>query len=223
MNSIRQQGIGMTSQRTRERLVQRLMEQGIRQVAVLEAIRTTPRHLFIDEALAHRAYEDVSLPIGFGQTISQPYIVARMTEIALAGRKHVERVLEIGTGCGYQAAILSRLVSQVYSIERINPLLSRARKRFQDLGLKNISARLGDGNEGWPEHAPYDAIIAAAVAPEAPPELLRELAEGGVLVMPVGDSLQQELRTYTRQRGEIIEQALEPVRFVPLLDGVVRQ
>jgi protein-L-isoaspartate(D-aspartate) O-methyltransferase len=220
LNSIRHEGIGMTSLRTRERLVNRLIEQGIQRIDVLEAIRTTPRHLFIDEALAHRAYEDVALPIGFNQTISQPYIVARMTEAILNAAPDDAVILEIGTGCGYQTAILAGSVKHVYSIERIRPLLERTRKRLRELKIRNVSVKCGDGNLGWPQHAPYDCIITTCAASEVPPALLEQLKEGGVLVIPVGGRDQQELKLYRKTDGEISAETLEAVRFVPLLGGV---
>jgi len=210
----------MTSLRTRERLVNRLIEQGIQRIDVLEAIRTTPRHLFIDEALAHRAYEDVALPIGFNQTISQPYIVARMTEAILNAAPDDAVILEIGTGCGYQTAILAGSVKHVYSIERIRPLLERTRNRLRELKIRNVSVKCGDGNLGWPQHAPYDCIITTCAASEVPPALLEQLKEGGVLVIPVGGRDQQELKLYGKTDGEISAETLEAVRFVPLLGGV---
>ncbi len=210
----------MTSLRTRERLVNRLIEQGIQRIDVLEAIRTTPRHLFIDEALAHRAYEDVALPIGFNQTISQPYIVARMTEAILNAAPDDAVILEIGTGCGYQTAILAGSVKHVYSIERIRPLLERTRNRLRELKIRNVSVKCGDGNLGWPQHAPYDCIITTCAASEVPPALLEQLKEGGVLVIPVGGRDQQELKLYRKTDGEISAETLEAVRFVPLLGGV---
>jgi protein-L-isoaspartate(D-aspartate) O-methyltransferase len=220
LNSIRHEGIGMTSLRTRERLVNRLIEQGIQRIDVLEAIRTTPRHLFIDEALAHRAYEDVALPIGFNQTISQPYIVARMTEAILNAAPDDAVILEIGTGCGYQTAILAGSVKHVYSIERIRPLLERTRNRLRELKIRNVSVKCGDGNLGWPQHAPYDCIITTCAASDVPPALLEQLKEGGVLVIPVGGRDQQELKLYRKTDGEISAETLEAVRFVPLLGGV---
>lgn len=222
MNHLHLQGIGMTSLRTRERLVQRLIEQGIVQIDVLEVMRTTPRHLFIDEALAHRAYEDSALPIGFNQTISQPYIVARMTELIMAGTSPEARVLEIGTGCGYQTTVLARLVKHVYSIERIQPLLEKTRKRLRDLQIGNVSLKLADGSYGWPQHAPFDGIITTAAAEAVPRQLLEQLAEGGLMVIPVGTDRWQELKVYRKVEGEIKEEAIEPVRFVPLLNGVER-
>lgn len=210
----------MTSQRTRERLVQRLIDQGIQQIDVLEAIRTTPRHIFVDEALAHRAYEDVSLTIGFNQTISQPYIVAKMTELVLR-EGGVGKVLEVGTGCGYQTAILAQLVDQIYSIERIKPLLDRARTRLRTLGLRNVSLKHGDGSWGWPEQGPFDAILTTAAPHEVPKELIGQLVEGGVLVIPVGPSEQQELRVYRKTADAYSTEIIEEVRFVPLLSGLV--
>ncbi len=212
----------MTSLRTRERLVNRLIEQGIQQIDVLEAIRTTPRHLFIDEALSHRAYEDVSLPIGFNQTISQPFIVARMTEVIMSGMPTTGKVLEIGTGCGYQTAILSGLVDHVYSIERISPLLDKTRKRLRRLKINNVSLKLSDGNQGWPDAGPFEGIITTAASAIVPPDLLEQLAEGGVLIIPVGDSTFQELQVFRKINGEIEQENLEAVRFVPLLTGVIK-
>lgn len=223
MSSIRHEGIdgiGMTSLRTRERLVTRLIDQGIQRIDVLDAIRSTPRHLFIDEAMSHRAYEDVALPIGFNQTISQPYIVARMTEVILNAAPENAVILEIGTGCGYQSAILAGSVKHVYSIERIRPLLERTRNRLRELRIRNVSVRCGDGNLGWPQHAPFDCIITTAAASEVPPALLDQLAEGGVLVIPVGGRDHQELKLYRKKDGQIEEETLELVRFVPLLNGV---
>lgn len=227
MNNIRRMGVGMTSLRTRERLVQRLIDQGIQAIAVLEAIKTIPRHLFIEEALAHRAYEDVSLPIGFNQTISQPYIVARMSEIILSSlhspdTKPNPRILEIGTGCGYQTAVLAKLVKHVHSIERIRLLLERTKLRLRELEVRNISLRCADGSYGWPQNAPFDAIITTAAAKEIPVALLEQLAEGGVIVIPVGDKHKQELQVCRKIAGEIIMESIEPVMFVPLLNGVER-
>jgi protein-L-isoaspartate(D-aspartate) O-methyltransferase len=210
----------MTSARTRDRLVQRLIEQGIRNREVLECIRSTPRHLFIDEALASRAYEDTALPIGFGQTISQPYIVARMTEALLeAGPLH--NVLEVGTGCGYQTAILAALVPRLHSIERIEALHLRAQQRLQELGATQVRLRHGDGYEGWRANAPYDGILVAAAPPEVPEALLRQLAPGGRLVMPVGDDRKQVLLRVTRRDGGYEREMLGPVSFVPLQSGLV--
>lgn len=222
MNNKLHQGIGMTSQRTRERMVQRLGDQGIANLRVLEAMLHVPRHLFVDEALAQRAYEDASLPIGFNQTISQPFIVARMTEILMnAVPDQNPRVLEIGTGCGYQTAILARLFNHVYSIERIGPLLEKTRARLSGLGIGNLSLKCADGSFGWSQHAPFDGILIAAAAPQVPPALVRQLSEGGVMVVPEGTQ-EQVLKVY-RKNGQTLEvQNLEPVRFVPLLGGVER-
>jgi protein-L-isoaspartate(D-aspartate) O-methyltransferase len=211
-------GIGMTSQRTRERLVQRLIEAGIRHAAVLDAIRHTPRHLFVDEALASRAYEDTALPISHGQTISQPYIVARMTEVLLEGAP--SKVLEIGTGSGYQAAILARLVSEVYSVERIETLKRQAHKRFADLKLRNIHVKQDDGVLGWSEHAPYDAIIVTAASAEVPAALLAQLCVGGRMLIPVGAPGAQALLLIKRTAQGYERRSLEQVSFVPLLSGV---
>lgn len=221
MNSQKIQGIGMTSQRTRERMVQRLGDLGIANLRVLEAMLSTPRHLFIDEALAHRAYEDVALPIAFNQTISQPYIVARMTELLMAGMPEQGKVLEIGTGCGYQTAILARLVSHVYSIERISPLLEKTKVRLRDLKIANITLKCADGSHGWSQHAPFGGIIVTAAAPVLPEALLKQLAEGGTLVVPEGERSQM-LRVYRKVDGKVLSEDLESVRFVPLLGGIER-
>jgi len=220
MNERHLNGIGMTSARTRDRLIQRLIEQGIRNSAVLEQIRAVPRHLFVDEALASRAYEDTALPIGFGQTISQPYIVARMTEALLeAGPLH--NVLEVGTGCGYQTAVLAGLVGRLYSIERIEPLFEKAQQRLQQLGLSQVKLRHGDGYEGWRANAPYDGILVAAAPPAVPEALLKQLAVGGRLVMPVGPENRQELWRFTRRDQGIERENLGAVSFVPLQKGIV--
>ena len=217
-------GIGMTSARTRERLVQRLRDQGIVNPAVLDQIRNVPRHLFVDEALATRAYEDTALPIGHGQTISQPFVVARMTE-ALIEAGTPGKVLEIGTGCGYQTAVMSPLVRFVYSIERIGALQERARQRLRELNISNVHLRHGDGFQGWTGHAPYDAILMAA-APLAIPEVLfQQLAPGGRLIAPVGPEGRQQLVRITRRvderRGEeFVKETLGLVSFVPLLKGL---
>ena len=220
MNDPRFAGIGMTSARTRDRLVQRLREQGIRSAEVLERIRTVPRHIFVDEALSSRAYEDTALPIGFGQTISQPYIVARMSEALLQGGP-LHNVLEIGTGCGYQTAVLSGLVTRIYSIERIEALLQRAKLRLKELSVKNVRFRHGDGMEGWKSHAPYDGILVAAAPLSVPEALLAQLAENGRLIMPVGGEGGQELMRFTRRDQKIEKTSLGPVSFVPLQPGVV--
>jgi protein-L-isoaspartate(D-aspartate) O-methyltransferase len=211
------QGIGMTSQRTRDRLVHRLREDGIHNNAVLEAIGSTPRHLFVDEALASRAYEDTALPIGNGQTISQPYIVARMTELVMEVRPR--KVLEIGTGSGYQAAVLSRLVEKVYTTERIESLASQARQRFRQLGYRNVRVQHSDGTWGWPQFSPFDAIIVTAGGADIPQPLLEQLAVGGRLVMPLGDRTRQVLVSITRTPTVYERVDLEPVVFVPLIGG----
>jgi protein-L-isoaspartate(D-aspartate) O-methyltransferase len=211
-------GIGMTSARTRDRLVQRLREHGIRDERVLAQISNVPRHLFVDEALASRAYEDTALPIGHGQTISQPYVVARMTE-ALLGGGLVESVLEVGTGCGYQTAVLAPLAKRIYSVERIRDLLTKTRQRLRDLDIYNVQFRPGDGWEGWSKYAPYDGIIVAAAAPHLPPRLLDQLASGGRLVMPLGPPGRQVLTLVTRSNDHYEELALDPVSFVPLVPG----
>lgn len=215
------QGIGMTSRRTRERLAQRLRDQGIANEEVLKTLIDTPRHIFIDEALSHRAYEDTALPIGFNQTISQPYIVARMTELLLEAGP-LDKVLEVGTGSGYQTAILAQLVDQVFSVERIRPLQEKARKRLQRLKLHNVMLRHTDGGMGWPDKAPFDGILVTAAPREVPQELLDQLAVGGRLVIPVGDE-HQALKRITRvSETEYNTEVLESVRFVPLLGGTVR-
>ncbi|MCP5160219.1 MAG: protein-L-isoaspartate(D-aspartate) O-methyltransferase [Hahellaceae bacterium] len=213
------QGIGMTSQRTRTRLIQRLRDEGIKDDRVLDVIEATPRHLFLDEALAHRAYEDTALPIGHNQTLSQPYIVARMTELLLENAPR--RVLELGTGSGYQTVVLAQLVSSVYSVERIKPLQDKAASRFKLLGLDNIRYRHADGGMGWPELAPFDGILVTAAPADIPRELLSQLSEGGRLVIPVGET-SQELVVVTRRNGRFEEKIVEPVKFVPLLAGIIR-
>ncbi len=220
MNSVDLRGIGMTSQRTRERLIQRLVDMGISDYRVLDVIRTTPRHLFLDEAMAHRAYEDVALPIGFQQTLSQPYIVARMTELLLAAGPRA-RVLEIGTGSGYQTAILAQLVEEVYSVERIRPLQQKARQRLRQLRLRNVHMNHADGGMGWPERGPFDGILATAAPERIPPELLQQLAPGGRLVIPVGGA-EQELQVVDRVDEGFETRVVEPVNFVPLQPGTVR-
>lgn len=208
----------MTSQRTRDRLVQRLQEEGISNLRVLEVIRSTPRHIFVDEALASRSYEDTALPIGHGQTISQPYIVARMTA-ALLETGSLQRVLEVGTGSGYQAAVMAPLAGEVYSVERIQPLLDQARRRMVELQLRNVRLKHSDGSWGWPEYAPFDAIIATAAPEQVPQALLQQLAIGGRLVMPVGPPGRQELLLLTRTADGIEQQVLDRVSFVPMLGG----
>lgn len=216
--SVELAGIGMTSRRTRMRLVQRLREKGIKNEAVLSAMGETPRHIFLDEALAHRAYEDTALPIGHQQTISQPYIVARMTELVL--ETSPRRVLELGTGSGYQAAILAQLVDEVYSVERISPLLNKAVARFRKMALRNLSARHSDGGMGWPERGPFDVIIVTAAPKELPVELLRQLKDGGRMIAPVGDE-SQSLTVVTKRGAGYDEKVIEPVMFVPFLPGTV--
>tara|TARA_R110002072_G_scaffold4650_2_gene32173 strand:- start:17658 stop:18320 length:663 start_codon:yes stop_codon:yes gene_type:complete len=212
-------GIGMTSKRTRLRLVQRLRDGGITNEKVLSVMADMPRHIFLDEALSHRAYEDTALPIGHNQTISQPYIVARMTELLLEAAPR--RVLELGTGSGYQAAVLSRLVDEVFSVERINPLLKKAVQRFSLLKLKNIYTRHADGGIGWPERGLYDAIIMTAAPKEIPQELIRQLKEGGKMILPLGD-VTQSLTIVTRRGASFDQQTIEPALFVPFLPGTVR-
>jgi protein-L-isoaspartate(D-aspartate) O-methyltransferase len=218
MNDPRFTGIGMTSARTRDRLVQRLREQGIANPAVLDRIRNLPRHIFVDEALASRAYEDTALPIGFGQTISQPYIVARMTEALLEGGP-LGKVLEVGTGCGYQTAMLAPLVGRVYSIERIEALVQRAGARLKELGLRNVRLRHGDGTQGWKSQAPFDGILVAAAPLSIPDTLIEQLALGGRLIAPVGAEGSQQLVRLTRREQGIDRRLLGAVAFVPLLGG----
>ena len=217
MNS-RLLGIGMTSQRTRERLIQRLRDQGIENDRVLDVMRTTPRHLFVDEALASRAYEDTALPIGFSQTISQPFTVARMTE-ALVTNFEAKKVLEIGTGSGYQTAILAQLVPEVYTVERIQGLQQRARKVLRELRLSNIRFKYDDGNMGWEEQAPFDGIIVTAAPKEIPETLLHQLALGGRMLIPSGESGKQVLRMIVKTAEGYEESILENVQFVPMLGG----
>ena len=210
-------GIGMTSQRTRDRLITRLEEKGIRNVNVLEAMRMTPRHLFVDEALATRAYEDNALPIGYKQTISQPYVVARMTE-AIMQYGVPSKVLEIGTGCGYQAAILAALIKDVYTVERIEPLYQQARCRAMSLGMRNINFKLSDGSWGWENYAPYDAIVVTAAPKEIPTTLIDQLGVNGSLVIPVGPAGRaQELVLLRKTKEGIQKENLGAVRFVPLI------
>lgn len=211
-------GVGMTSLRTRERLANRLRKEGIKNEFILETIKKVPRHIFVDEALASRAYENTALPIGFGQTISQPYIVARMTE-ALVGQKSLKRVLEIGTGCGYQTAVLAALVDAVYTVERIDGLLSRARERFRSLRLDNVYTKLADGTLGWPEYAPYDGIIVTAAPVGVPQCLLDQLGDDGRLVIPVGAKNAQRLLLIVKSAAGYEEQMLDYVNFVPMLGG----
>ncbi|MBS0377682.1 MAG: protein-L-isoaspartate(D-aspartate) O-methyltransferase [Proteobacteria bacterium] len=216
---LRLAGIGMTSARTRDRLVQRLRDQGITNLQVLDRIRNVPRHIFVDEALGSRAYEDTALPIGFGQTISQPYIVARMTEALLEGGA-VDNVLEVGTGCGYQTSVLAPLVAHVNTIERIEPLLSRAKERLKELGIRNVRFRHGDGTLGWKAHAPFDGILVAAAPLTVPEALLKQLRVGGRLIVPVGPEGEQQLVRFTRREQRMEREVLGPVAFVPLLGGI---
>jgi len=217
MNS-RLSGIGMTSQRTRMRMVERLRDQGVKDEVVLGAMADVPRHMFVDEALASRAYDDVSLPIGFGQTISNPFTVARMVELARAGRA-LGKVLEIGTGCGYQAAVLSRVAREVYSIERLAGLLSKARVRLRELGIRNIKLRHGDGLHGLKDGGPFDAIVMAAAATHIPEALAAQLVEGGRLVLPLG-TREQRLVLVERGHDGFSQSVLDDVKFVPLIAGV---
>lgn len=211
-------GSGMTSARTRERMVKRMHAMGISDERVLNALRTVPRHLFVDEALGSRAYDDDALPIGFAQTISQPYTVARMTQ-ALLEQGVPGKVLEVGTGCGYQAAVLASLVTQVYSVERIGALMKIARSHFMALGIRNVRLKHGDGYAGWPDYAPYDAIIVTAAAPDVPQALLAQLVPGGRLLMPLGTAGQQRLCLMTRKASGYTRRFLDEVNFVPLLAG----
>ena len=220
--NLQHRGIGMTSQRTRERLVKRLEEQGIKNPMVLDAIRQTPRHIFVDEALASRAYEDTALPIGYSQTISQPFVVARMTE-ALVETGPLDKVLEVGTGSGYQSAVLARFATTLYTVERIEPLLMQARRRFMELRIRNIRSHHSDGNWGWPEHEPYDGVIVTAAPVEIPQSLLTQLQIGGRLVMPVGQSGEQDLLLITRTETGFEKEVLSQVSFVPMLGGTVEK
>lgn len=223
MSDLRVQGVGMTSLRTRERMIQRLSEQGITHPAVLERMRDTPRHLFLDEALAHRAYEDTALPIGFRQTLSQPYIVARMTEHLLNAASSLEKVLEIGTGSGYQTAVLAPLVNKLFSVERIEALQAKARDRLWQLKIFNVDLRIADGNLGCAKEAPFNAILSAAAPDKIPESLKQQLAPDGVLISPEGSHVQKlVLIQRLGDSAEFSEQTLETVKFVPLLKGVVR-
>ena len=216
----RQQGIGMTSQRTRDRLVERLRRQGIADERVLDVLSRVPRHLFVDEALAHRAYEDTALPIGYGQTISQPFIVALMTQLLL-GDGAPNSVLEIGTGCGYQTAVLASLLPQVYSVERIEALYQQARARLTELEIYNVQLRHTDGNDGWPNPSyRFDRILMTAACSEIPEALLAQLAPGGSLILPLADGDEQTLTRITRDGDELVAESLEQVVFVPLLPGL---
>jgi len=214
------QGIGMTSNRTRDRLINRLKEQDITNLAVLNAIREVPRHLFVDEALSSRAYEDTALPIGHGQTISQPYIVARMTQLLLEHDKPLKYVLEVGTGSGYQTAILSRLVTRVYSVERIKALHTQTSKLLRDLKIRNIKLKHTDGGMGMPEYAPFDAIIVTAAPEGIPRGLVDQLKVGGIMIMPVGTKDEQALIKIIKTEDDYEKEFVERVSFVPLLGGV---
>ena len=217
-------GIGMTSARTRARMIERLREQGIRDEVVLAAMSAVPRHIFVDEALAIRAYDDSPLPIGHGQTISQPWVVARMTELARHGRA-LERVLEIGTGCGYQTAVLAQLAGEVYTVERIGALVAKARRLLQSLKVKNVRLKHGDGSAELGEDLQFDAILVTAAATHVPSALLKCLKPGGRMVLPLvqrdppGEGLQR-LTVLEATPGGYREQALDAVRFVPLLSGL---
>ncbi len=219
MSVVNLQGIGMTSQRTRDRLIERLREQGIKDENVLQVMRSMPRHIFIDEALASRAYEDTALPIGSGQTISQPYIVARMTEVLLSGQTSLGKVLEIGTGSAYQTAILAKVAEQVFSIERIQHFIPRAKKILDLLELRNVNLKYYDGYKGWGSFAPYEAIIVTAAPDEVPVDLLEQLADGARLVIPSGEDGQQQLLCISRDGDEFVKQSLDMVSFVPLVKG----
>ncbi|NOR80302.1 MAG: protein-L-isoaspartate(D-aspartate) O-methyltransferase [Methyloprofundus sp.] len=213
------EGIGMTSRRTRERMIDRLVEQGITSHKILEAMRNVPRHLFMDDALASRAYEDTALPIGHGQTISQPYIVAKMTEL-LVDQRHLKNVLEIGTGCGYQTAVLAQLVEYVYTVERIYPLHKQAKDRLWKLDIRNVSYQHSDGGWGWEEKAPFDGILVAAAPPEIPEKLLEQMAVGGIMLIPIGKGGGiQELQRVIRTESGYETECLEPVSFVPFMSG----
>ena len=211
------QGIGMTSQRTRDRLVARLREQGIDNLEVLACMGAVPRHIFVDEAMAHRAYEDTALPIGHNQTISQPFIVALMTQLLCAVKPR--QVLEVGTGCGYQTAVLSHFCHRLYSIERIAALTNRAQARLAAMSVKNVVLKHGDGYGGWSAHAPFDAIMVTAAPPAVPPVLVEQLSVGGRLIVPVGDDSVQELIVIDRTSEGLVERVHDRVKFVPLLSG----
>ncbi len=219
MTDLRFAGIGMTSARTRDRLVQRLRDQGIKNAVVLDRVRNVPRHIFVDEALGSRAYEDTALPIGFGQTISQPYIVARMTEALLDGPE-LRNVLEVGTGCGYQTAVLAPLVTKLATIERIEPLFKRAKERLKELGIRNVRFRHGDGFLGWKTQGPFDGILVAAAPLTVPEELIKQLNVGGRLLVPIGAEGEQQLIRFTRKEQRVERESLGPVAFVPMLGGM---
>jgi protein-L-isoaspartate(D-aspartate) O-methyltransferase len=216
----RMAGIGMTSARTRDRLIQRLQDQGISNLAVLDRIRNGPPHIFVDEALASRAYEDTALPIGFSQTISQPYIVARMTEALIEGGRKPGKVLEVGTGCGYQTAVLAPLVKKIYSIERIAPLAKRAKATLKELGINNVMVKHGDGTVGWKSQKPFDGILVAAAPLAVPDALFAQLANRGRLIVPVGPEGAQQLIRFTRNDDRVEREVLGAVAFVPMLGGM---
>ena len=218
MSAPRHGGVGMTSQRTRQRMVERLRGLGIRDEAVLAVMNEIPRHIFVDEALASRAYEDIALPLGFGQTISSPHMVARMTELARAGGT-LNKVLEIGTGCGYQTAVLARLAKEVHSIERMAPLISKARRHLRDARVINARLRYGDGMNGMPQAAPFDAIVITAAATHVPETLLAQLGIGGRMVLPRGSGEEQRLCVIARTAQGYNERRLDAVKFVPLRAG----
>ena len=213
------QGIGMTSQRSRNRLVSKLREMGIKNEKVLDIVAETPRHIFIEEALASKAYENSALPIGYGQTISQPFIVALMTQVLIESGQ-MRKVLEIGFGSGYQTAILSRVSEQVFGVERLSSLVERAREKIWELKISNIHLRHGDGMMGWERHSPYDAILVAAAPRFVPKELLNQLSEGGRLIIPIGIDENQKLMLYSKTDDEIVEKEIQAVKFVPLLPGI---
>jgi len=215
--SQRLQGIGMTSRRTRGRMIERLKQQGIKDPGILAVMNDTPRHIFVDEALSSRSYEDTALPIGYNQTISQPYIVAKMTELLLAGGP-LSNVLEIGTGCGYQTAVLAQLVDKVYSVERIGPLLKKAKNNLWDLKINNVNFQHSDGSWGWPEKAPFEGVLVTASPSEIPASLLQQMAIGGVMLIPVGTNT-QELHKIVRSKTGYRDEIIEAVTFVPFLTG----
>ena len=218
MNAVNS-GIGMTSQRTRMRMVERLRGEGIVDEVILAVMGEIPRHIFVDEALASRAYEDMALPLGFGQTISSPYTVARMLELLRSGGK-LDKVLEIGTGCGYQAALLSRLAREVYSLERLAPLLTKARRHLRDARAHNVRVRTADGQLGWPEHSPFDGIVVAAAAAHVPQALLDQLAVGGKIIIPLTHQGKQSLHVIERTAQGYVDRKVEDALFVPLLPGL---
>ena len=211
-------GLGMTSQRTRTRMIERLRTEGIRNERVLAAIAAVPRHVFVEEALASRAYEDSALPLGFAQTISQPFIVARMIEILIAGRE-LGKTLEVGAGSGYQAAVLAQLTKEVYAVERIEPLLARAKVNLRNCQEFRVRLKYADGQFGLPEAAPFDTIIVAAAATAVPQVLLQQLALGGRMLLPLGTG-EQNLLLFERRPEGLVESRLDSVRFVPLLSGL---